>query len=266
MFLFVLGGFVACGSGGALSSEYPVGMTFGWRLDDVDANSSLENDIKVLDVDYVETSKLSIEAWHQKGMKVMAYLSVGTVDATRKDAKLFDASLLGRTYPDYPQERFLDIRQIDKIMPIMIARLDRIKAKGFDGVELDNIDLHGWDEKGANQTGFSIELADTKRYVDLLIKEAHKRGLSVGQKNATDLADAYVDKFDWALVESAFALGFEEDMAIYTEKGKAVFAVEYTDMMDEATFLQKVCPAAKRLHFYALLKKRDLAAYRRTCP
>ena len=47
------------------------------------------------------------------------------------------------------------------------------------------------------------------------------------------------------------------------EAGKAVFAAEYTDT---GSSLDQFCPQAKAMQFSAVLKNRELDAYREACP
>lgn len=41
----------------------------------------------------------------------------------------------------FPDEQWLDLRRLDLVAPIMLERLDIMKAKGCDAVEWDNADL-----------------------------------------------------------------------------------------------------------------------------
>jgi endo-alpha-1,4-polygalactosaminidase (GH114 family) len=237
--------------------------TFEWRFD-IDGYAQIN--AKILDVDAFNTDKETISKWKREGKTVIAYISVGSIEDFREDIKKFPEVVIGKEYPGWNKERFLDIRRLDILGPIMEARFDMIKDKGFDGIEPDNIDLGSFDLGDKNVTGFNISIEDSKRYIDFLINEAHKRGLSIGQKNASDLAKDYADKFDWALLENAFDQGFEDKFEIYINRDKAVFAVEYTNRMDEEEFLTNVCPKAKTLKYTALLKDRNLSAYSLRCP
>jgi hypothetical protein len=55
-------------------------------------------------------------------------------------------------------------------------------------------------------------------------------------------------------------------VAPFVAAGKAVFAAEYTDQMTSAEFRDQVCPQATALNYNAILKNRDLDAYRAACP
>ncbi len=247
--------------------------TFDWNLQDVDENSSFAEDIDIVDVDAFNTSKETIEALHKRGKKVIAYLSVGSWEVYRPDKDTFPQELLGTKYPGWEEERLLNIKRLDLLAPIMIKRFDMIKSKGFDGIEPDNIDVYTWDSD-TNYTGFALTLEDAKHYVDWLIDEAHKRGLSIGQKNAQELSQEYANKFDWALSENAFTLGEEEGMHAYSILGKAVFATEYIDYHNdtnitaytEKRFKAEVCQKASTLGYTAILKKRNLDSFIIPCP
>ncbi len=247
--------------------------TFDWNLQDVDENTPFAEDIDIVDVDAFTTSKETVEALHKKGKKVIAYLSVGSWEVYRPDKDDFPEEILGKIYPGWEDERLLNIKRLDLLAPIMIKRFDMIKKKGFDGIEPDNMDVYTWDSE-TNYTGFALTLEDGKRYVDWLIQEAHKRGLSIGQKNSQELSEAYASKFDWALSENAFILGDEEGMKAYSKVGKAVFATEYIDNEEDTgkvpytkeRFIEQVCQKASVLHYTAILKRRNLDDFIVTCP
>ena len=81
-----------------------------------------------------------IAALHTQGRKVVCYVSVGSWEDWRPDADRFPTSVIGEDYEGWPGENWLDIRQIELLAPVMRARLDLCRVKGFDGIEPDNID------------------------------------------------------------------------------------------------------------------------------
>ncbi|MFN2270997.1 MAG: endo alpha-1,4 polygalactosaminidase, partial [Anaerolineae bacterium] len=66
--------------------------------------------------------------------------------------------------------------------------------------------------------------------------------------------------------EDCFADEWCEEMAPFTDAGKAVFAAEYTDQLTTNQFLNQVCPQAEALNLDVILKDRDLDAWRLGCP
>lgn len=226
------------------------GVSFDWQLDDIGTNDTFS--AQIVDVDAFTTSAETVAKLHSQGKKVIAYFSAGTIEADRPDAGLLPKEIVGKTYPEWPDEKWLDIRQIDKLTPWLNSRFNMIIRKGFDGIERDNMDSYD------NETGFGIRIPDVKRYAELLIDLAHRNGLSVGQKNIKDLTPDLAEKFDWVLTEEAFQGGWENEVEKYIALNKPVFAVEYTDQMSVSHFERSVCPAAKRLRYTAILKHRDL--------
>ena len=234
-----------------------VGDTWQWQLDG-EIDESI--DVDVYDVDLFDVSAATVAQLQADGRRVICYVSVGTVEEWRPDAATFPAEAVGDAYDEWPGERWLDIREIDLLSPILSARLDLCKEKGFDGVEPDNVD--GF----TNETGFDLTARDQARFLRWLAAEAHARGLSIGLKNAPELVDALVDELDWALTEDCVVDDWCEEMLPFVEADKPVFMAEYTDQVSERRFAWAVCPFAADLGFSAILKHRDLDADRVGCP
>jgi endo-alpha-1,4-polygalactosaminidase (GH114 family) len=229
------------------------GLTWQWQLDDeVDTSLAAE----VYDVDlYVDQSV--INELHSRGVKVVCYISVGSWEDKRPDADQFPTEILGNDYEGWPGERWLDIRRTDMLYPIMQARLDLCKAKGFDGVEPDNIEIHD------NHTGFPLTYNDQLAYARWLAEVAHDRGLAIGLKNAPDMVTDSLSFFDFAITEDAFYYGWVDKVLPFIAAGKPVFAAEYTDM--DVDF-NAACAWGRQHKVNFILKNRILTAFRITCP
>jgi endo-alpha-1,4-polygalactosaminidase (GH114 family) len=236
----------------------PVNASWQWQLTALPIDQSF--DVDVYDIDLFDNDASTVAALHAGGRKVICYVSVGSWEDWRPDAGQFPASVLGNDYGGWEGEKWLDIRQIDTLAPIMRARLDQCQAKGFDGVEPDNIDAY------TNDTGFPLTYQDQLNYNTWLANEAHARGLSIGLKNDGDQVADLLPYFDWALTEDCFADDWCEQMQSFITAGKAVLAAEYTDQMTAGQFSSQVCPRAATLSFSAILKDRDLDAWRHACP
>ncbi len=235
----------------------PLGASFGWQLgDEIDTSASVD----IYDLDAFDTEASLVARLHAEGKKVFCYISVGSWEDWRPDKDQFPPEIIGNDYDGWPGEKWLDIRQIDTLAPIMRTRLDICAEKGFDGVEPDNMDLHWAD------SGFDISYDDQLAYNLWLSEEAHARGLSIGLKNNNDQVEDLLPYFDWALTEDCFVQTWCDALSPFIEAGKPVFAVEYTDEVAYETFLTGICPQAARLGFYALHKNRNLDEYRDQCP
>ncbi|UCH27566.1 MAG: endo alpha-1,4 polygalactosaminidase [Trueperaceae bacterium] len=229
-----------------------------WQLGDAGIDTSF--DVDVYDIEMFDNDADVVADLQARGRKVICYISVGSWEDWRPDKDLFPSSVIGNAYEGWSGERWLDIRQIELLAPIIRARLDQCQAKGFDAVEPDNID--GF----TNDTGFPLSYEDQLKYNIWLAREAHARGLSIGLKNDGDQAEDLEPYFDWAMTEDCFAEDWCEEMMPFSEAGKAVFAAEYTDQMAEEEFLTEVCPQARAMQIMPILKNRDLDAWRRACP
>ncbi len=236
----------------------PVGTSWQWQLTGLPVDSSF--DVDMYDIDLFDNEASSVAALHAQGRKVICYVSVSSWEDWRPDADQFPALALGNDYKGWPGEKWLDIRQIDLLAPIMRARLDKCRAKGFDGIEPDNMDGY------ANDTGFPLTYQDQLDYNLWLAQEAHARSLSIGLKNDSKQIPDLLPHFDWALTEDCFAEGWCDEVAPFVAAGKAVFAAEYTDELSINQFLNQVCPQAGALGFSAIFKNRDLDVRRRACP
>jgi len=222
----------------------------------LDGNVDRSVDADVFDIDLFDNGAGVVADLHARGRRVIASMSAGSWEDWRPDAARFPPEVLGKDYGGWPGEKWLDIRRIDLLAPIMRARLDLCRAKGFDGIEPDNIDGY------ANDTGFPVTARDQLDYNRWLAEEAHARGLSIGLKNDPDQATALLSHFDWALTEDCFAEGWCGQLAPFISAGKAVFAAEYTDT---GMTLDRLCPQAEPRRFSAILKNRDLGDWRQSC-
>ena len=227
-----------------------------WQVQYVD-EIDLSVQADVFDLDLFETNAEQIAALHAQGAKVVCYLNAGAWEDWRPDKDVYPSEVIGAAYAGWPGEHWLDIRQIDALAPILRARLDLCAAKGFDGVDPDNLDGY------TNATGFPLTAADQLTFNRWLADEAHQRGLGIGLKNDPDQADSLVTKFDWATTESCLAEGWCDQFSPFIEAGKPVLAIEYTDNDSQTSVF---CPRANRLGLDAILKNRELDAWREVCP
>jgi hypothetical protein len=188
--------------------------------------------VDMYDIDAFDATAADVSSMHAAGIKVVCYLSAGTFENWRPDVSRFPASLLGKPN-GWPGEKWLDIREAQQhgsvLLSIMRARLDTCRRKGFDGVELDNVDGY------TNRTGFPLTAADQFFYDATLANAAHRRGLMVLQKNDNAQIPRLLPYFDGALNEQCNqykecttaqngSFGYDQ----YVAAGKPVFQAEYS--------------------------------------
>lgn len=227
------------------------GLDWQWQLS---GRTDTSFDVDVYDVDAVETPAATVEKLHADGSRVVCYISAGSWERWRPDAGSFPASVKGRNLEGWPGEKWLDIRKVETLRPIMERRMDVCRDKGFDAVEPDNIDGY------ANKSGFPLTSAHQLAYNRMLAEEAHERNLAIALKNDTAQVKSLVNDFDFAVVEECFAYGECGKYSPFVEAGKPVFVAEY-NTRNKAT----KCERADRLDFDLIFKRLDLDAWRRSC-
>jgi hypothetical protein len=220
-----------------------------------DLNTSYNASIYNLDLFDAEATDIALLKGQSK--KLMCYLNAGAWEDWRPDAASYPASVLGNAYEGWPGEMWLDIRQIDLLAPILRARLDLCKSRGFDGVDPDNINGY------TNETGFPLTAQDQINFNVWLANEAHARGLSIGMKNDSEQFTTLLPFFDWALIEDCFSQEWCADLSPFIAAGKPVFSVEYTD---NGINVPQYCAQMTSLGFTGIVKNRDLDAPLQACP
>lgn len=208
--------------------------------------------VQMYDIDMFDNDAGVVASLHNAGRKVMCYVDVGTWENWRPDADQFPKSVKGKNN-GWPGEKWLDIRRIDILGPIMKARMDLCKAKGFDALEPDNIDGY------TNSTGFPLTYQDQITYNTFIANEAHARGLSVALKNDLDQVGDLLPIFDFALDEQCFQYNECNLLLPFIGANKAVFEVEYK------LNTNKFCPSANAMNFNSMKKHLSLDAYRVPC-
>ena len=175
-----------------------------------------------LNVDLFDTPPTTITDLHALNIFVMCYFSAGSFEDWRPDSKDFPAEILGKDYEGWLGEKWLDIRKMDLLAPIISARLDLAAQKGCDGVDPDTV--NGF----ANDTGFPLTYEDQIQFNIWLAEAAHARGLSIGLKNDSQQISDLLPYFDWQLQEECFQYNECELLLPFIEAGKPVFNIEYT--------------------------------------
>ena len=204
-----------------------------------------------------DISAEDVAALKARGVRPYCYVSVGTWEPWRDDATQFPKEVVGPPVPGWEDEKFLDVRRIDVLVPLMMARFIRCRDKGFLGVEPDNMDAFEYEE-----SGFPLSREDELRYILALRDVADVLGLELGQKNAPELVPDLVGKLDFLLVEQCFEFNFCQELTPYVLAGKDVLAVEYESSLQDWT---KVCARARQLGIRLLIKDDNVGVGGQSC-
>lgn len=225
-----------------------------------DGKLDLSVNAQIYDLDMFDTKASVVSRLHAMGRKVVCYISVGTWEKWRPDAGKFPKSVIGRKLGHWPGERWLDIRQTSILEPIMAARYELCKKKGFDGVDPDNIAGY------QNRTGFPLTASEQLTYDEWVATEAHNLDLTVDQKNDNSQLKTLVNYFDFGVDEQCFQQHWCKQLTAYTNDNRLVVDVEYTNQMTRTRFLNKACPSDANYKLTPILKKLELTAWIVTCP
>ena len=193
-----------------------------------------------------EMNTAATSAIHAKGARAICYLDAGTWENWRPDANQYPSVVLGRRN-GWPGERWVDIRRIDILGPILAARAQKCVQAGFDAIEWDNVDGY------QNRSGFPLTANDQLQFNAYLANLAHGVGLAVGLKNDVGQLSTLKPYFDFAMNEQCFQYNEcnypAPGLPDWTASGKAVFNVEYRSLQ---------CARADAWQFGSILKNTNL--------
>ncbi|GAB3356266.1 endo alpha-1,4 polygalactosaminidase [Lysobacter tyrosinilyticus] len=240
----------------------------------------------VYDIDGEINPKSTVDALHARGKKVICYIDAGVYETYRSDAWKFQQitpQIWGKPDAGWEGHYWLDIRRVAELEPVMKARMQMCKDKGFDAIEPDEIDA--WEnslDPATNQpsaqngaTGFAITYADQLYYNRKLAQWAHEIGMSIGQKGDIIQTIDLVGDFDWTLNEECNAYSeciWPYDptsdtevpgLQLYTQANKAVFIAEYKTYT--STKWTSICQSSRTRHFNTVRFKLNLNGPRQPC-
>jgi Glycoside-hydrolase family GH114 len=169
--------------------------------------------VDIYDIDGFLTTRAEIgrihTTWQASTLahpKTVCYLDLAWEDY-RPDGspggRYFPASTLGKIYYGYPEERWVDFRQLDALKPMLNERLAMCARKGFDAVELDDIDSFD----PPSTTGFHLTPGDAQNYLAYAFNQVHRDGMTALWKNSPLLSWWGVRYTDGAVVEECYTYG-----------------------------------------------------------
>jgi len=171
--------------------------------------------VDIYDIDGFLTTPAQIHAirtsWQASTLphpRTVCYLDLAWEDY-RPDAspspygRYFPAAALGKVYFGFPQERWLDFRQLDALKPMLRERISMCARKGFDAVELDDIDSFD----PPSTTGFRLTPGDAQNFLAYAFNEIHRYGMTGLWKNSPLLSWWGRHYADGAVVEECYAFG-----------------------------------------------------------
>src|ERR1700730_1898821 len=177
--------------------------------------------VAAYDIDGFDNSAAEVSTLHAQGKHVICCGGAGPYEPGRPDSSRFPPSSMGAAVQGWPGERWLDIRQLSTLEPIMSARCEMCREKGFDAVEPDNMDGY------SNNTGFPLSAQQQLTYNEWVAGEAHSLGLAVFQKNDGEQTGQLQPHFDGALNEQCNQYSECASFQPYPAAAKPVLNAEY---------------------------------------
>jgi Glycoside-hydrolase family GH114 len=168
--------------------------------------------VDIYDIDGFLTTRAEVHAiqarWPASTLahpKTVCYLDLAWEDY-RPDASspsrggLFPAATLGNVYFGYPEERWVDFRQLDALKPMLRERIAMCARKGFSAVELDDIDSFD----PPSTTGFRLTPGDAQNYLAYAFNLIHADGMTGLWKNSPLLSWWGRQYSDGAVLEECY--------------------------------------------------------------
>ncbi len=157
-------------------------LTWYWQLQGTVNNSE---SVAAYDIDGFENSASEVSTLHAKAIKAICYIDVGTWEEWRPDASSFPTAVKGKNN-GWPGEKYLDIRALSTLEPIMTKRFEMCRSKGFDAVEPDNMDTFEG-STGFPLTGASKSRDERDRHASGRMVEGSPRGDGATRPPAREL-------------------------------------------------------------------------------
>ena len=221
----------------------------GQRFDlQLSAPFDLIRPTNILALGLFATTPERVRQLRAKGVAVVCQLTAGLWENWRPDAPGFPAAALGRSPTGWTAQRWLDIRE-PAVRPLLAARLDLCRDRGFDGVLL--ADLDGY----AQGSGFALTPAQQLEFDRWLAAAAHARGMAVGLLNDLAQAAELAPAFDFLVADGCMPAGGCGSVRPFLAADKPVFLIAYTNQPQR---MDAYCAAATAVAAPLIFKTQSL--------
>ncbi|KAK3395085.1 glycoside hydrolase superfamily [Podospora didyma] len=233
-----------------------------------DTSSTVEPDVEVFDIDmFLHQNTSVVKNLHRLGKKVICYFSAGTYEPNRPDSSQFQSSDQGKALELWPDERWLNLSS-PSVRSIMVSRIQIASDMGCDAIDPDNVDGYQW-----NNNGLDLTSIDSIKFVKFLTREANKRNLSVGLKNADDIITDVLSYVQFAVNEECADTETSKSgdtcqlTAKFIQASKPVFHIEYPASAPtvSSSDSKAACSAPDSTNFSTVLKTMDLSGWVEFC-
>lgn len=199
-----------------------------------------------------------VKAIKSKGYKVLAYLSIGTIEKERPWFKQFEKYKRKRL-EDWPNEYYMDMKKI-VWKRFLVKRAAELKKRGFDGWWLDNLDVYEEYKSKAEYTSCYAILKAIRNlrgyvmvnggsgFLDDTIDKSYKPKILINGYTQEEVFSRILDYSG----KGKFGKQKKEDKKFYRglikklrQKGVDCFLLEYTRDKTLAEAIKKWCKTNK---------------------
>ena len=210
---------------------------------------NLVRPVNSLALDLFTTTPEQIGELRARGITVFCYIAAGFWESWRPDADSFPELALGASLTGWPGHRWVD-PDSPAVDPILQARLDLCRERGFNGVLLAGLD------QPAEAAGFAITAEQRRAFQHGLAAAAHDRGLVAGAIGGFAEPSELVDGFDFLVADGCLAwVGCADALEPWRTAGKPAYLVAYTNQQGK---MDRLCHEAAELGFQLIFKTQSL--------
>lgn len=235
------GGATGGASNGMAEKPYVPPADVRW-LAQLDGAIDIAQDAQLFYLDAELQDAADLARLRAEGRHYYCYLSGGSLESFRDDAAEFPSSAIGNALPDYPRERWLDVRD-STVRTLMSRRVTKLAELGCEGVPPSSLAVHAAD------TGFDLSVDDALDYARWLAERLHAAGMAAGLTGPPELTSELWPSFDFGL---GIACVQDTACAEYAPLERAQKPVLHLELGDAAD-APGLCNAAKTLGFTALI-------------
>ena len=243
----------AAGTPAVAENPYVPAADVRW-LAQLDGAVDVQQDAQLFYLDAEQQTPDDLATLRAEGRHYLCYLSAGSLEAFRQDSQDFPDTAIGNALADFPQERWLDVRDAT-VRELMAKRVMALAAFGCAGVPPSSLAVHAAD------TGFDLTLTDALDYARWLAERIHAAGMSAGLTGPTQLTSELWPTFDFGLALGCVSGTGCTEYAPFERAKKTVLHLEVGD----AAAALGLCNAAKALGFDALISDPGFTGHSIAC-
>jgi len=208
----------------------------------------------LLAIEPEDYTKAEIAALKARGATILGYLSAGSVSEERSYYSKLKAYTLD-PLPNWPHERYLDLRR-SAVRDWCATRAKEIKAQGFDGWWIDNLDVYEEYKSSALYEAVSMVLTNIKALGGYVMVNGAlafmTKALQAGTRSVDGITQEevfsritdYKDEGTFGPQTTSQSVKYQKYISFALSKGLGAFLLEYTRDSALKSKILKYCGAS----------------------